>query len=321
MDTIALTSELKPFDLSSCIIHYQGELIFHYEKLNQASSQLVPVNSCTKSVLSSLFCMAMDEGLVPPKNTLISQFFPQLKETPDERKQRISLEHLLTLTAGFQWNEFGGLNSFPKMTRSSNWIDFVIEQPMSDEPGTKMNYNSGVSQMLAAIFVQSTEISLARFAELHLFGPLEIEQYDWKVDPQGIHTGGYGLELSANDMLKFGLLYLQRGIWNNEELISQKMLELSTTAAIAATPPERGFYGWHWWTDKIPAKEMKQKGISTDLHYYYARGFGGQFIIVVPSLETVVVLTRKQRKKGLSPLELFRQSIAPLLTAHHSLPR
>lgn len=316
MDTLALSQKIEPFDLSSCIIHYRGELVYQYEKTQQVASQLMPVNSCTKSVLSSLICVAMDQKLLPSPDTLISQFFPQVRNDSDERKQKITLEHLLTLTAGFQWNEFGGINSFPTMTHCSDWIQYVLQQPMSDEPGTKMVYNSGVSQLLAAILVQAIDSTIAQFAELNLFESLTIEQYDWKRDPQGIHTGGFGLQLSANDMLKFGLLYLHKGVWNNQQLISQALVERSTKPIIAVTPPERGFYGWHWWADSVPMNSREQVG--SELHYYYARGFGGQFIIIVPTLYTVVVLTRKQRKKGLSPHDLFRQHIAPLLIAHHS---
>lgn len=318
MNTIERLHEIEPYDLSSCIIHFNGEIIYHYEKLAGASSKLMPINSCTKSILSTLICIAMDQQLVPPPSTLITQFFPQLLQDHDERKQIITLEHLLTLTAGFKWNEFGGINSFPKMTRSSDWLKFVLEQPMSDDPGSKMVYNSGVSQLLAAILVQATGTSIVRYAELNLFGPLRINHYDWKSDPQGIHTGGYGLQLCANDMLKFGLLFLQRGVWNNEVLISEDMIHRSTEPAIAVMSPERGFYGWHWWADSVAVKGIAASSNNNDLHYYYARGFGGQFIIVVPTLKSVIVLTRKQRKKGLSPLDLFRLYIAPLLIAHHS---
>ncbi len=312
MDAHALSHEIEAYNLSSCIIHYRKKLIYHYEKSEQASSQLMPINSCTKSVLSALICIAMGQGLVPPPNTLISHYFPQLRHEQDQRKKNISLEHLLTLTAGFQWNEFSGINSFPTMTRSSDWIQYTLEQPMSDVPGARMVYNSGVSQLLAAILVRATGMEISRFAELHLFNPLGIEQYNWKCDPHGIHTGGFGLQLSANDLLKFGLLYLHKGVWHNQQLISQDMIECSTKSVIAATPPERGFYGWHWWIDYVPVM-IHNQSISMDLHYYYARGFGGQFIIIVPALETVVVLTCKQRKKGLHPLELFRQHIAPSL--------
>ncbi|WEK54641.1 MAG: serine hydrolase [Candidatus Cohnella colombiensis] len=302
MDTTALSHEIVAYDLSSCIINYRGELKYHYEKSRNASSQLMPINSCTKSVLSALICIAMEQQLVASPDTLISHYFPQLRYEQDERKKKITLEHLLTLTAGFHWNEFGGINSFPKMTQSSDWIQYVLEQPMSDTPGAKMVYNSGVSQLLAAILTRATGMEITRYAELHLFNPLGIEQYDWNSDPQGIHTGGFGLQLSAQDMLKFGLLYLHKGVWNNREIIPLTRVDHSTKSAIAATPPERGYYGWHWWIDSVDA-----------LHYYYARGFGGQFIFVVPTFETVVVLTRKQRKKGLSPHDLFRLHIAPLL--------
>jgi CubicO group peptidase (beta-lactamase class C family) len=307
MNIAALSHEIAAYDLRSCIIQYQDERIYHYEQSDQVSSQLVPINSCTKSILSALFCIAMEQGLVASPNTFISHYFPELEHDPDQRKQHITLEHLLTLTAGFQWNEFGGMNSFPKMTRSSDWVQYVLQQPMADRPGEKMVYNSGVSQLLAAILVKATGMEIARFAERHLFTPLGIEHYEWPSDPQGVHTGGFGLQLTANDLLKFGKLYLHKGVWDNQQLISQDLITVSTKPAIAALPPEHGFYGWHWWIDQT----------MDDTLYYYARGFGGQFIILVPALESIVVLTRKQRKKGLLPLDLFREHIYPLLKNLH----
>lgn len=317
MNTTTLSHEIKPYDVSNCIIHYGGEIIYHYEKSLHASSHLMPVNSCTKSILSALICIAMDQGLIPTPDTRITQFFPQLLHDHDKRKQNITLDHLLTLTAGFDWDEFGGANSFPKMTRSSDWITYVLQQPMSDEPGTVMVYNSGVSQLLAAILVRSIGTSITQYADTHLFSPLGIEQYEWKSDPQGIHTGGYGLQLSAHDMLKFGLLYLNKGVWNNKRVISEELVRHSTEPTIAVNPPERGFYGWHWWSDSVSVTSITGESITSNLHYYYARGFGGQFIIIVPTLDALIVLTREQRKKGLSPLDFFRLHIAPMLVAHH----
>lgn len=317
MNTNTLTHEIQPYDVNTCIIHYGGEIVYHYEKSLHSSSKLMPINSCTKSILSALICKAMDQQLIPSADTRITQFFPQLLHDHDKRKQTINLGHLLTLTAGINWTEFGGPNSFPKMTRSADWITYVLQQPMSDEPGTVMVYNSGVSQLLAAILVQSTGTSITQYADIHLFGPLGIEQFEWKSDPQGIHTGGYGLQLSAHDMLKFGLLYLYKGVWSNTSLISEDMVQRSTEPAIAVVSPERGFYGWHWWSDSISITNLTGDSISSDLHYYYARGFGGQFIIIVPTLDSVIVLTREQRKKGLSPLDFFRLHIAPMLVSHY----
>ncbi|MEF2246638.1 serine hydrolase domain-containing protein [Paenibacillus sp. IITD108] len=307
MDTLALTHAIGPYDVSSCIISKNDTIVYHYENIEGASSRLVPVNSCTKSILSALICIAMDKGMLPGPDTPIQHFFPQLLDDQDTRKAFITMEQLLTLTAGFSWTEFGGANSFPTMTRTPDWVQYTLAQPLSDAPGSKMVYNSGVSQLLAAILVQAANTSIAQFAERHLFSPLNIQQYEWKSDPQGIHTGGFGLQLCAYDMLKFGLLFLHKGKWKKERLISEAMVDLSTRAAIAVTPPEQGCYGWHWWVDCLPANALS---------YYYARGFGGQFIIIVPAAEAVIVLTRKPRKKGLSPLEYFRQHIAPLLIAN-----
>ncbi len=297
-----LSDAVERYELSSCIIHSRGSLIYHGERVPYASSQLMPINSCTKSVLSALICIAMEQGRIPPPDTPITQFFPQLIADPDERKQRITLEHLLTLSPGFRWTEFGGSNSFPKMSRSADWVAYTLQQPMSDEPGAKMIYNSGASQLLAAILAQSISTSIAAFAEQQLFGPLGIAQYKWKQDPQGIHTGGFGLELTADDMLKFGLLFLHEGEHAGIQLVSEALTARATAPAIAATPPERGWYGWHWWCDRV-----------LNLPYYYARGFGGQFIFIAPELELVVVMTREQQKRGSSPLDLFRDHIIPLL--------
>jgi len=301
-----IASHLEAFEVTSCLIHQQGELIYQYDSPDLASFLPMPINSCTKSVLSALVCIAMGKGLLPSAEARASDFFPALRRETDERKHRITLRHLLTMTAGFRWQEFGGLNSFPTMTRSSDWVQYVWNQPMAHEPGERFAYSSGVSQLLAAILAQGLEGTIAAYAEQTLFGPLGIEQYTWKSDPQGIHTGGYGLELSARDLLKFGLLYLHGGVWNREVIVPQALAEASVQPAVAVPPPERGEYGWHWWVDSAPAKPA-QAAAEEDTRYYYARGFAGQFVFVVPAYETVVVFTRKCQRKGRSPHELFRQ--------------
>ncbi len=302
MDLDALSRQCELQELSSCLIHRRDALIYRYEQIAGASSRLAPINSCTKSVLSALICIAMDQGKLPGPDTPAARFFPQLRDDPDERKQAMTLEHLLTLTAGFRWTEFGGANSFPAMTRSANWTAYTLEQPLADTPGTKMVYNSGVSQLLAAVLAQAVDETIAAYAERHLLHPLGIERYAWKRDPQGIHTGGFGMELAAADMLKFGLLFLHEGRTQGRQLISEALVNRATSPAISVSPPERGSYGWHWWCDEIAG-----------LRYYYARGFGGQFIVIAPALDAVIVLTRQPRKRGPSPLDLFREHIAPML--------
>lgn len=312
MNLSKLTSMLEAPELRSCLIQQNGTLIFEHYRDHRAASELAKINSCTKSILSALICIAMDQGLIPGPAALASVFFPQLSRDKDNHKHKITLGHLLTLSAGFRWNEFGGLNSFPKMTRSLHWVDYVLEQPLADEPGTRMEYNSGISQLLSAILVQASGMTTARFAEQYLFGPLGIKDYQWETDPQGIHTGGYGLKLSPQDLLKFGRLYLQEGNWENTQVISREMAACSVQPAMPAEPPRQGGYGWHWWTDSLP--HASETGGSAAVDYYYARGYAGQFVYVVPELQAVVVLTRDNiRGKNNPPPDVFREYIAPLL--------
>ncbi|WP_410768522.1 serine hydrolase domain-containing protein [Fontibacillus sp. BL9] len=310
MDLSKLAAALAPLNLRSCLISRKGEMIFeHYRDLH-AALEIAKINSCTKSILSALLCIAMDRKLLPQPNATIGTFFPQASANRDPRLRDITLWHLLTMTAGFDWTEFGGQNSFPRMTRSHDWVEFVLEQPFRDPPGVKTEYNSGISQLLSAILVQATGMPVARFAELNLFEPLGIDSYKWERDPQGIHTGGFGLWLRPYDMLKFGQLFLQQGNWENRQLISRDLALQSVQPAISVEAPRRGFYAWHWWADSYGGKRELSPASSFD--YFYARGFGGQFIHVIPELETVVVLSDDKRKKAQFPGDVFRQFIAPL---------
>jgi CubicO group peptidase (beta-lactamase class C family) len=308
----SISRAINPLNLTSCLISQQGQLILEHYREPHLADTIAKINSCTKSILSALCCIAMDQGLMPDPLTPASIFFPELASEQHSDKCQITLLHLLTMTAGFNWTEFGGQNSFPRMTRTPDWIQFVLEQSLSHTPGTTMTYNSGGSQLLAAILREVSGMSVARFAERYLFGPLGIEAYTWEYDPQGIHTGGFGLSLRPIDMLKFGQLYLQQGKWDNQQIISKELTARSTEPAIRAEAPRRGSYAWHWWTDAY--LDVKDEHSSDKvMNYYNAYGFGGQGIYIIPSLDTVVVLTNDQRKKSKIPLQVFRQSVAPYL--------
>ncbi|WP_054954858.1 serine hydrolase domain-containing protein [Paenibacillus dakarensis] len=314
MDLDHLQKSVSSIDLRSCLISRHGATVFEYYRDQRAKDEPAKINSCTKSIVSALFCIGMDRGLIPEVPTPAAEFFPQLAASDDRRKQQITLEHLLTMTAGFQWTEFGGQKSFPRMTRSPHWVDFVLEQPLSDIPGTRFEYNSGVSQMLSAILCKATGMTTARFAELNLFGPLGIENYEWEADPQGVHTGGYGLRMIPGDLLKFGQLYLQQGRWGDKQLISAELVQRSVQHYITAEPPRSGGYGWHWWVDAFTSPvNADGQAPNLSIDYFYARGFGGQFIYVVPQLETVIVLTEDKRKKDRHKTDVFREWIVPLL--------
>lgn len=317
MNLSTLPSTLAKLDLRSCLIQQQGELIFEYYRDQHVPTELAKINSCTKSILSALIGIAMDQGLLPGLSAPLKEFFPQLTRDTDARKQQITLQQLLNMSAGFRWTEFGGANSFPKMTRSPHWVHYVLEQPLAEEPGTRMEYNSGISQLLSAILVQASGRSTAAFAEEFLFGPLGIREYEWETDPQGIHTGGYGLKLRPADLLNFGQLYLQEGVWRGVQLLSGSWVTQSVQPAMETKPPRHGGYAWHWWTESMIRRAGNHEPEIVD--YYYARGYAGQFVYVLPRLQLVVVLTRdNKRGRNNPPPDVFREYLSPLLGATSS---
>lgn len=284
-------------------------MVLEYYREPQIALELSKINSCTKSILAALVSIAIDKQLLPHVDTPISHFFPSLLKDDDKRKREITIDHLLTMTAGFNWTEFGGQNSFPTMTRSPNWVQFVLSQPLAHTPGKEMTYNSGCSQLLSAILCRTCGQTVAEFAEEQLFQPLGIESYKWDIDPQGIHTGGFGLYLKPEDMLKLGLLYLQQGRWKDRQIIHPDTVQLSTRPYVAAKLPQKGFYGWHWWVSSFNAGTEQQRD---EVPYYFALGFGGQHIIIVPAYELVAVITADKYKKG-SPANVFGRFIVPAL--------
>lgn len=318
MNLDALLPLLEPLDLRSCLISYRGKRIVEHYRNERMESEPAKINSCTKSILSALICIAMDKQLLPGPAEKAAAFFPQLAQSDDPRKREITIEQLLTMTAGLNWTEFGGQQSFPRMTRTANWIEFVLEQPLADPPGQRMEYNSGLSQLLATMLVQASGMTCAQFAERWLFGPLGIEHYEWEQDPQGIHTGGFGMRMRPVDMLKFGELYSQKGSWKQEQLISAELVARSTMPAVDAEPPRRGRYGWHWWADHFDGRQDGVEAGASGLqpapfHYFHAYGFGGQNIVIVSELELVVVISNDRMKRGKAPFNVFQQFIAPLL--------
>lgn len=307
---MSLTSETfkqqaEEQQLETCLIWQDGQIHQQYVQEEYVLHTIRPINSCTKSVVSLLCCIAMDKQLFPAPQERADKYFPQLKSLVPTQFTPPTIAHLLTLSVGFKWQEFGGMQSFPRMKRTPNWLSYLFQQPIVIEPGTRMCYNSGISQMLTTLLVKTTGMSVATFAEQFLFTPLNITDYRWQTDKQGVHTGGFGLYLSPLDMLKIGVLCVQEGRYNNIQIVSRERLYESVQPQLEALlPAKSGFYGWHWWIDHIECMGKK-------IPFYYARGYGGQFIFVVPAIQLVVVTTKDQTIKGELPLEWFKQSLLP----------
>ncbi|MFD1886138.1 serine hydrolase domain-containing protein [Paenibacillus wenxiniae] len=280
----------------SCLISVDQKIIYQFFKNKKMEKKQHKVNSCTKSITSSLIGIAFDKGMIPDLNTPIVDYFPSLLEDPDQKKQLITIDHLLTMTAGFDWPEMGEWGGWPHMIHSQNWVKYVLERPLITEPGQVMNYNSGCSQLLLAILQKTTGQSAREFAVHHLFSQLGFSDLIWHEDPQGINIGGFGLHMTVHDLHKFGSLYVNNGTWGKKRLLSEEWIA-RTTEPKHLTYPGFGHYGRHWWVSEAPRIGK----------YYFAMGMGGQYCCIIPSLGMNITIISDTYADTMKPLEMIQK--------------
>ena len=203
----------------------------------------------------------------------------------DDRKKRITIRHLLTMTAGLEWHEDlhydDPKNSADIMEASHDWAQYAIDQPMADEPGKTFVYNSGATILLAQVFKKVTGKNIDEYAAEHLFKPLGM-RYNWKHTPTGLPDTEGGLYLSAHDLAKIGQLFLKGGSLEGKDVVSAAWVKDSVSPHISV-PGSTWKYGYKWWLQPI--------GSSPEDISWFARGFGGQQLIVLPEYDIVAVFT------------------------------
>lgn len=294
--------------IKGCLVLKEGKLIYQYYKNNKIRNNLQRINSCTKSVISILIGIALDKGYISSLDLTMGHFFPEkVMHQLDVRKKDITIHHLLTMSTGLDWPEFGEWNYMPPMF-VHDVVKFVLDRPLIAEPGTMMNYNSGSSHILSAIITQSTGMKTSAFAEQYLFKPLGIHDYIWFEDAKGISYGSDGLRLHPHSLAKFGQLYLQDGVWNGKRLVSSEWVKVSTDPFLV-TYDYIGHYALHWWVAKL---EPEVEDFSILNRMFFAMGVNGQFIIVIPSLQSVIVFT-STLDNTIKPLEFVRNSLLEFL--------
>lgn len=275
--------------IHSLLIVKNGFLVHetYFEGYNRNSLQTI--YSITKSVSSALIGIAMERGFINSVQDNVLSFFPQYN-IQESDKHEIKLHHILTLTSGFDWDEksfpYGDLrNTETQMVATNDWMQFVLERPMQSDPGADWVYNTGSVHLLSGIIRHATGMHANAFAEQILFGPLGIQAYEWNKDPQGHPcTGGtlQGLRLKLRDTAKFGYLFLNDGMWNNRQVVPETWVEESTREHFELES-NRGF-GYLWWTG---SSTVNGKEIS----HFFAAGYGGQTIHIVPELDLMIVFT------------------------------
>lgn len=297
-----LEGVLRRYKSLSCLISVKGDRVFQYYKNDKVEASLQKINSCTKSVISVLIGICIDKKLIDHINQPIIDYFGEiLTSNPDERKKDITLYHLLTMSAGFHWPEFGEWNYFAPMVFQRDIIGFILGRDLEKDPGLSMNYNSGCSHLLSFILQKVTGMKVSDFANEVLFKPLGISQYLWH-EKNGVNLGADGLRLTAGDMLKFGEMILGKGVYKGKRIVSQEWIE-DSLKPYYLTYDYIGHYGYHWWI----SEHVLDNGKS--IKYQFALGYGGQNIIIVPDFNLVAVFTSNEYKNTMVAMNCFKNII------------
>jgi len=271
--------------------------------------------SVTKSVTSALVGMAIERGFIDGVEQPVLSFFPDRQiDHRDARKEAMTLEHLLTMTSGLDCEQDEYVVG--EMQRSGDWVQYVLDLPMVAEPGESFAYCTVNSFLLSAIFQQATGTSAKAFAEEHLFASLGIRGTVWPSSPGGVSRGGVGLGMVPRDMAKIGQLYLQRGMWEGGQVVPAVWVEASAWEHIAES--RHGGYGYQWWVQKPDF--FARLGLTRFTPVFDARGYGGQFIFVVPSHNMVVVVCSWMKGADqIIPIKLLQSAILPAAKSSEKL--
>lgn len=291
------------YNIHSVLIIKNGKLVLEeyfagidYEKgyVSASRDELHGVMSVTKSFASTLVGIAIDQGMIKGTDEYLVSFFPEYaKQLSGAAKSKIKLKHVLSMTAGFDWDETTYLYNDP---RNPYWtilgsarddiIGYILDRPVKNEPGSKFNYNGGLSLLLGKIVEKKSSLALKDFADKHLFQPLDVREYEWKCwdDACTVPRTDSGLFLRPRDMAKLGYVFMNKGNWNGRQIISARWIEEATQEHIKTYPAMLTGYGYQWWLYEFSLTDKNKKAFS-------AVGWGGQQIIVFPAFDLVVVFT------------------------------
>jgi CubicO group peptidase (beta-lactamase class C family) len=244
------------------------------------------LRSITKSVTSLMVGTALDRGWIEDLDTPVFSYFPEHAELRSSAKDRITLAHLLTMSAGFAWDERGAwdraTNNERLMDEARDPYRYVLEQDLATAPGRFYDYCGGAPTLLQGVVQRTSGKSLDVVARETLLEPLAITDAEWTRFPNGDVRGYGGLRLRPRDLAKIGQLVLDRGIWQGRQIIRPEWIAASTAPRINGDGIF--YYGYLWWLGRFLVERQEIRWIA-------AFGNGGQRLYIVPRLDLVVAVT------------------------------
>jgi CubicO group peptidase (beta-lactamase class C family) len=263
--------------LHSLLVSSRGQLVFERYYRDMRADRPANVKSVSKSLISALVGIAIDRGLIKGVSQPVYEFFPGVWIKPsDTSKRAITVEHLLMMQSGL---ESTSSRNYGAWVRSSNWVSHALARPLIRPPGTEMDYSTGNSHLLSAILQKVSGRTTREFAQQFLAGPLGFTLSEWPRDPQGVYFGGNDMLMTPRQMVAFGELYLRNGMAEGQRVVPAEWVHTSMIPRGRSRWNDRE-YGYGWWIRELGGRPV-----------FYAWGYGGQFIFVVPTLDLVVVTT------------------------------
>ncbi|HPF50806.1 MAG TPA: serine hydrolase [Draconibacterium sp.] len=262
--------------LNSFLLVKNGKLICEEYFYGYTPNKLHQIESSTKSITSLLIGIAKDKGMIKNLDEPLYQIFPSYPHLKSEGYNKITINHLLTMTSGFS-PEYEPYQPYDR-------IEFLLNRKLIAEPGEKFIYDGGNPEILGAILKIKTGMFADEFAEKYLFSPLKITNYDWSIFKQnGYPCMGGSLQMLPRDMAKTGMLVLNSGVFEGQPIISEKWVKESTSVK-TKTHIEGDDYSYLWWNINLGSEQNSYKTI-------WANGWGSQFIYIIPDLDIVMVTT------------------------------
>jgi len=288
--------------LHSLLVSRGGEVLVERYFNGATAAHPANIKSVSKSVIAALVGIAIERGVIAGLDTPLGAYFDtELARDGQSAKTAITIEDLLTMRSGL---ETTSNRNYGAWVVSPNWVEFALRQPLEDAPGRVMTYSTGNTHLLSAILTRATGRSTLEFARDALAEPLGFRLPEWPRDPQGIYFGGNDMEMTPRQMLAFGELYLNGGRSGDTQIVPNWWVEASLLPRTESRRERGRYYGYGWWI-----RDMA--GIVTP----YAWGFGGQFIVLAPALDLVVVTTanslprRNRRSQRDAIFELIERDV------------
>jgi CubicO group peptidase (beta-lactamase class C family) len=263
--------------LHALLVARHGELVRDEYFRGPGRNGRANIKSASKSVISTLVGIAIAEGHLEGIDQPIAPFFQNyIGADADPRMARVTIEHLLSMQAGLEPTSFG---NYGEWVTSSNWVRYALTRPFVDEPGGGMLYSTGSTHLLSAILTRATGMSTLEYARSRLARPLGIELAAWTRDPQGVYFGGNEMLMRPSDMLAYGELYRTGGRHDGTQVVPESWIRESWVRRTSSRFNSHE-YGLGWWMRSARGHDV-----------YFAWGYGGQYIFIVPDLELTVVTT------------------------------